>query len=84
MGDVNRYHVAFYDMTRGGKCFDESFFGPSESEEAMQYIETVEDEGHYDRRRVFVEMTNGDVYELKLVKLTEEQLKRRRRFGLGV
>jgi hypothetical protein len=80
---VASYHVAFYDMTRNGSCFDESFFRPSELEEVIPYVETIEDVNNNDRRRVFVNMSDGDVYELKMVKLTEEQLKNRSTFGRG-
>ena len=36
--------------------------------------ETVEDENNSDRSRVFVHMDNGDIYELKMEKLSKEQL----------
>lgn len=81
---IDKYHVAFYDMTRGGSCFDESFIKPGELEKVMWYVETDEAENCEDRCRVFVEMTDGDVYELKLVKLTKEQIENRSTFGLGV
>ena len=71
------YHVAFYDMTRKGSCFDEAFYKPEDIYNAISFVETVEDEGKDDRTRVFVRMDNGDQYELKLVKLTEEQIKNR-------
>lgn len=74
---VASYHVAFYDMTRDGSCFDESFFKPEDIHKVIPYVETIEDEGNDDRTRVFVHMDDGDVYELKLVKLTDAQIKYR-------
>lgn len=70
---IKNYQVAFYDMTRGGSCFDESFFEPEEIDKVMPYVETVEDVGNNDRTRVFVCFDDGDRYELKLVKLNDEQ-----------
>lgn len=63
------YHLAWYDMTKGGTCFDESFFKPDDIGEVMCYVETVEDECNYDRSRVFAHFDNGDIYELKLEKV---------------
>lgn len=70
---IKNYQVAFYDMTRGGSCFDESFFEPDEIDRVMPYVETVEDEGNNDRIRVFVNFDDGDKYELKLEKLDKEK-----------
>jgi hypothetical protein len=66
---IKNYHLAWYDMTRNGSCFDESFFEPNEIGKVMPYVETVEDEGKNDRARVFVHFDDGDTYELKLVKI---------------
>ena len=66
---IKNYHLAWYDMTRGGSCFDESFFKPDEVGKVMPYVETVEDEGKDDRSKVFVHFDNGDMYELKLEKI---------------
>jgi hypothetical protein len=66
---VMGYQVAFYDMTRRGSCFDESFLKPDDIGNAITYVETVEDEGNNDRCRVFVYFDNGDKYELKLEKI---------------
>lgn len=63
------YQLAWYDMTRDGKCFDETFFKPEDIGNVITYVETVEDEGNYDRARVFAHFDNGDVYELKLDKI---------------
>lgn len=68
---IKEYQVAFYDMTRGGNCFDESFFEPDEVGKVIPYVETVEDEGNDDRTRVFVQFDNGDRYELKLEKIDD-------------
>lgn len=65
------YQVAFYDMTRDGKCFDESFFKPDDIDKVITYVETIEDKNNQDRIRVFVQFDNGDRYEIKLVKIDE-------------
>ena len=75
---VKHYQVAFYDMEHGGDCFDECFYSPNEVESAMSFTETEEDKGHNDRTRVFVHFDDGDVYEIKLVKLSDEQINERR------
>jgi hypothetical protein len=63
---VVSYQVAFYDMTRGGKCFDESFFPPDDIDNVITFTETIEDINSETRRKVFVHFDNGDIYELKL------------------
>ena len=70
---VKSYHVAFYDMTGDGSCFDESFFKSDEIGRVMSYVETVEDEDKDDRTRVFVHFDNDDMYELKLVKVDKNK-----------
>lgn len=65
---IKCYQVAFYDMTMGGICFDESFFAPDEIDKVMPYVETVEDVTNEDRSKVFVHFDNGDIYELKMEK----------------
>ena len=73
---IKNYHLTWYDMTRGGSCFDESFFEPNEVGEVMPYVETVEDECKNDRSKVFVHFDDGDMYELKLVKVDKEERQR--------
>ena len=70
---IKDYQVAFYDMTRDGDCFDESFFKPDEIDNAITYVETIEDEGNNDRCRVFAHFDNGDEYELKLEKMDKNR-----------
>lgn len=70
---IKNYHLAWYDMVRDGKCFDESFYEPNEISEVMPYVETVEDEGNPDRSRVFVNFDDGDVYELKLARVNKDK-----------
>lgn len=67
------YHVAFYDMTRGGTCFDETFFEPVDVDRVMPYVETIEDDGKDTRSRVFVHFDDGDTYEFKLVKVDSKR-----------
>ena len=67
---IKNYQVAFYDVNRNYKCFDESFFEPNEIDNAITYVETEEDENAPDNRcRVFAHFDNGDMYELKLEKI---------------
>lgn len=66
---VKEYQVAWYDMDMDGSCFDESFYQPDEIGMVIPYVETIEDENHHDRSRVFVHFDNGDIYELKLEKI---------------
>lgn len=81
---VKRVQVAWYDMKQNGDCFDEDFVLPKDNEiktlesigTILPYVETVEDENKTDRSRVFVHMDNGDVYELKMEKLSKEEFDR--------
>lgn len=86
---VKQIQVAWYDMERNGSCFDEDSIYLSENEndtlEEMSrifttYVETVEDENKIDRNRVFIHMDNGDMYELKMKKLSKEEIKKRINF----
>ena len=70
---IVEYQLAWYDMTMGGKCFDETFFKPEDIANAITYVETVEDEGKDDRARVFARFDNGDIYELKLEKIDKNR-----------
>ena len=70
---IKNYHLAWYDMTRDGKCFDESFYEPNEIGEVIPFAETIEDEGKHDRSRVFVNFDDGDMYELKLVRVNKDK-----------
>ena len=70
---IKNYHIALYDMTRDGSCFDEAFFNPDEISKVIPYVETVEDEGNDDRSRVFVHFDDGDMYELKLEKISKNR-----------
>lgn len=72
---VSNIQLCWYDMTMGGRCFDESFFKSEEAEKVLPYAETVEDIGSEERARIFVNFDNGDVYELKLHKMSPEQIK---------
>lgn len=70
---VRYFHIAWYNMERNGSCFDEDIVSPDGIERVIPYVETIEDEKNTDRSRVFVRMDNGDVYELKMQKLSEEE-----------
>ena len=71
---VKHFQIAWYDMEQNGDCFDEDFIMSDGIERVIPYVETIEDENNSDRSRVFVHMDNGDVYELKMEKLSKEQL----------
>ena len=70
---IKNYQVAFYDMTRGGKCFDEILFKPDDIDIAITYVETEEDVNNFDRCRVFVNYDDGKRYELKLEDVTNRK-----------
>ena len=73
---IEKFQVCFYDMIKDGKCFDENFIYPKEfSVEDLIYIDTEENEKDFDRSRVFVHHLNGDIYELKLHKLSKNMKK---------
>lgn len=56
-------------MEKGQGCFDESFYKPEDIDKVITYVETVEDKGNCDRRRVFVHFDDGEQYELKLERI---------------
>lgn len=76
MSKIIGYRTAWYDMERGGKCFDESSYSPEKINEVINDVETDDSKNHCDRTRVFVHMDNGDVYELLMKKLNEQEQKR--------
>ena len=62
---VKNIHIAWYDMEHNGDCFDEDFENITESiEHILAYVETYEDHNKIDRSRVFINMDDGDTYEL--------------------
>lgn len=70
---IKHYQISWYDMKRNGSCFDEDFVSPDGISRVITYVETIEDEKNLDRSRVFAHFDNGDVYELKLQKLSPEE-----------
>lgn len=67
---VKNIQIAWYDMERGGDCFDESRKDISTPlENILAFVETEEDKNNSDRSRVFVNMDNGDCYELIMRKV---------------
>lgn len=76
MSRIIGYRTVWYDMEHNGKCFDESSYLPEKINEVINDVETDDDKNHCDRTRVFVDMDNGDVYELLMKKLSEEEQKR--------
>lgn len=79
---VKLVQIAWYDMDNHGDCFDEDFVLPKSDEIetlkdiglVLPYVETVEDRNKKDRSRVFVHMDNGDVYELKMERLSKKEI----------
>lgn len=79
---VKNAQVAWYDMEKGGFCFDESFTMPEEDEmktlekigRILPYVETEEDCNKIDRSRVFINFDNGDVYELVMKKIDKDKI----------
>lgn len=60
-------------MEHGEGCFDETFYTPEEIDKVITLVETEEDAGHCDRRRIFVNFIDGDTYELKLEKIDKNR-----------
>lgn len=77
---IKEYQVAFYDMTVDGSCFDESFFPPNEIDRVIPFVETDEDVANDDRTRVFVYFDDGEMYELKLERISKERKHRCNKF----
>lgn len=71
---IDYIQLCWYDMEKGQKCYDEDTITPDIFKaNFLTYIDTEENENDSDRTRIFVHHINGDVYELCLHKLTEEQ-----------
>lgn len=74
---IDKVQVAWYDMERGGSCFDESWvIHKGDDIETLQhigmwltYVELDENENKRDKSRVFIHMDDGEQYELKLEKI---------------
>ena len=63
-------------MEQNGDCFDEDFVEHDGIDRVIPYVETIKDENKTDRSRVFVHIDNGDVYELKMEKLSKEEFEK--------
>lgn len=72
---IDSIQLCWYDMNDENQgCYDEDTIIPDLFKgNCLTYIDTEENEGDSDRSRVFVHHINGDVYELRLHKLTKEQ-----------
>lgn len=71
---IDYFHICWYDMEKGGDCYDEDDISPTTFGPSMfTYIDTEDNKDDSDRSRIFVHHINGDIYELCLHKLTEEQ-----------
>ena len=81
---IDHFQLCWYDMEKNQKCFDEDIIKPNEFKvNFYTYIDTDENEGDSDRSRVFVHHVNGDIYELRLHKLTKEQWSKCKKFYGG-
>jgi hypothetical protein len=88
---VERAHLAWYDMERGGDCFDENFiFHQGNNVETLKsigmwlpYVEMDINADKRDKSRVFICMDDGEVYELLLKKLTKEEFEKCNNFYGG-
>lgn len=80
---VDKVQVAWYDMEHNGSCFDESWIThKGDDVKTLQnigmwlpYVELDLDADKCDKSRVFIYMDDGDTYELRMEKLSKEQLK---------
>ena len=62
---VKDIQIAWYDMEYNGDCFDEAFKNVEvPTEHILAYVETEEDRDKINHSRVFINMDNGDKYEL--------------------
>ena len=62
---VKDIQIAWYDMEYNGDCFDEDFENIKvPTEHILAYVETEEDRDKINHSRVFINMDNGDKYEL--------------------
>ena len=62
---VKDIQIAWYDMEHNGDCFDEAFENIKvPTEHILAYVETEEDRDRINHSRVFINMDNGDKYEL--------------------
>ena len=88
---IDKVQVCWYDMERGGSCFDESWLVHKGND-----VETLEHIGHWltyveldlnankcDKSRVFIHMDDGEVYELLTKKLSKEEFKECSKFHGG-
>lgn len=78
---IDKVQVAWYDMERGGSCFDEDWIihkgddvkTLQEIGMCLTYVELDKDADKCDKSRVFIHMDDGEQYELKLVKLDKNK-----------
>ena len=78
---IDKAQVAWYDMERGGSCFDESWIihkgNDRETLESigmwLTYVELDESADKCDKSRVFIHMDDVERYELKLIKLDKNK-----------
>lgn len=63
---VKNIQIAFYNMDNSdGVCFDECFKNiETPTEQILAYVETKEDYNSFMHSRVFINMDDGDTYEL--------------------
>lgn len=79
---IKDFSLCFYDMDRGGGCFDECTIQPEDFDvETLTYIDTEENEGDTDRTRLFLNHINGNIYELRLHKLSQDEIDNSNKFN---
>lgn len=88
---IDKVQVCWYDMERGGSCFDESWFVHKGNDTKtlehigkwLTYVELDLNADKCDKSRVFIHMDDGDVYELLTKKLSKEEFKKCSKFHGG-
>ena len=81
---IDYFRICWYDMEENESCYDETWVNPENfSSKYFTYIDTEEDEDCIDRSRIFAHHKNGDIYELRLHKLTKEQWQECSKFNGG-
>lgn len=72
---IKEFQLCFYDMKKDGTCYDENFFPPNEFNVSdLVFVDTEENKNDTDRTRLFMHHINGDIYELKLNKLSQDEI----------
>ncbi len=69
---VQNIQTVFYDMSNCGYSFDEDFNNITlDMQKILAYVETEEDKNNMIHSKVFINMDDGDTYELCMKKVDD-------------